>query len=170
MTGKTEESKTEQKEEEKTVEKAEETSPKWAIELGAKIDKLADALLRSAETKQDEEEEEPVEEEPKEEEKQDETPAEPTSEEQCKAKGGEWVDGECKMLEKPVEETKEDKEDISKLVEDAVKKALATPSIKKSLVPKTVEQVFPTYAQIAKLSWAETEALAEKFGAPTRRR
>ena len=157
-------------EESKTEEKAEETSPKWAIELGAKIDRNTDAFERVAKllSKQDEEEEKPVEEEPKEEEKQDEA-SEPTPEEQCKSKGGEWVDGECKMPEKPVEETKEDKVDITKLVEEAVKKILAEPSVKKSLVPKTVEQVIPSYQKIAKMSWAEFNKLAEKNGAPSRR-
>ena len=161
MTDKTKESKTEQKTEEQ-VEKAEETSPKWAIELGAKIDKFTDAVTRLTEatSKQDEEEEKPVEEEkPEEEEKQ------VTEEEE------EVIEEEPKEEEKKkVTETVYKEADIDKIVEEKVKKALATPSVKKSLVPKTVEQVFPTYKQIAKLSWKEVEQLAEKHGAPTRRR
>ena len=157
MTDKTEESKTEQV----TEEKAEETSPKWAIELGAKIDKFTDAVTRLTEatSKQDEEEEKPVEEETEEEEKQ------VTEEEE------EVIEEEPKEEEKKkVTETVYKEADIDKIVEEKVKKALATPSVKKSLVPKTVEQVFPTYSQIAKLSWTEVEKLAEKHGAPTRRR
>lgn len=163
MTKETKESKVEQKAEE-TVEKAE--ADKGVMELSAKIDKLADLLTKFVEKQVTAEEEE---EKPKEEEKQEEAPAEPTPEEQCTANGGEWVDGECKMPEKPAEaptEEKTDKADISKLVEEAVKKALATTSVKKSFVPKTVEQVTPSYTKIAKMSFAELEEQAEKYGAP----
>lgn len=162
MTKENKDTATEQKAED-AVEKTEETSPKWAIELGAKIDKFTDAVTRLADvTKQEEPEEEP-----KEEEKQEEEEEKPVEEEEEKT---EKQDEEEE--EKPEEEEKADtvtKAEALKMVEDAVKKVLATPSIKKSLVPKTVEQVFPTYAKISKMSWAELEEQAQKLGAPVRR-
>ena len=143
------EPKAEEKKEEKPVEKAEET-PKWAIELSAKLDKMADAFLKLAETKQEEEpkeEEKPVEEEPKEEEKQEEEPKEE----------------EEKMP--PEEEEKVSKADVAKMVEEGIKKALSTAPEKKSKVPTDPEVAnVLTYEKIAKMSWEEVAELSKKMG------
>jgi len=139
----------EPKAEEKQVEKAEET-PKWAIELSAKLDKMADAFLKLAETKQEDEpkeEEKPVEEKPKEEEKQEE---EPKEEEEAP----------------PKEEEKVSKEDVAKMVEEGIKKALSTAPEKKSKVPTDPEVAnVLTYEKIAKMSWSEVTEKAREMGA-----
>ena len=138
----------EPKAEEKQVEKAEET-PKWAIELSAKLDKMADAFLKMAETKQEEEpkEEEKPKEEPKEEEKQEEE--KPKEEEEAP----------------PKEEEKVSKEDVAKMVEEGIKKALTVAPEKKSKVPTDPEVTnVLTYEKIAKMSWEEVAELSKKMG------
>lgn len=145
----------EPKAEEKKLEKAEET-PKWAIELSAKLDKMADAFLKMAESKQEEEEEKP-EEEPKEEEKQEE---EEMEEEEPKEEEKQEEEEE----EKPEEEEKVSKADIAKMVEEGIKKALSTAPEKKSKVPSNVDEVLD-YEKISKMSWADVNKEARKRGA-----
>ena len=153
MTVKDKEPKAEEKQEE--VVKAEET-PKWAIELKASFDKMADAFLKNAESKQEEDEEKPKE-EPKEEEKQEE---EPKEDEEPKEEEKQEEEEE----EKPEEEEKVSKADVAKMVEDGIKKALSIAPEKKSKVPSDVEDVL-TYEKISKMSYPEINALARKMGA-----
>jgi hypothetical protein len=128
-----------EKEEEEVEEKAE--APKWAIELGAKFDKMADAFTRYAEavtTKQEEEEKPPEEEEPKEEEKQEEE------------------EEKLEEEEKPIEEEK-----MKSMIEAAIAKRFTEVEKKKSKVPKEdeVSNVL-TYDKIAKMSWRELNDIA----------
>ena len=147
----------EPKAEEKQVEKVEET-PKWAIELSAKLDKMADAFLKYAEGKQDEA---PAPAEAKE-----------PSAEDC-GPDEEW-DAEAKMCKpkaKPPEAPAAKQEDsiteekVAKMVEEGIKKALSTAPEKKSKVPTDPEVAnVLTYEKIAKMSWEEVAELSKKMG------
>jgi len=156
----------EEKEEKEVEEKAE--APKWAVELGAKFDKMADAFLRMAEAKAEKQEDE-EEEKPEEEEKQDEEEEKPEEEEKQDEEEEEEAEEEEKQEEeeeeKPPEEEEKLEDKINAAVDKAVKKRFTSKAEKRSKVPKDLSSVL-TYEKIAKMSWTDIEKEAEKRGAP----
>lgn len=178
-------------EEEEEKKKAADNAPRWAIELGAKIDKMTDALLRFAEVekakKPEEEEEEkakkPEEEEEKkakkpeeEEEKQADKYPKPEEEEEKQKEPEKYPYKE--KAKKPEEEEEEkaepdkypkEEEKLGRMIENAVDMALQKrftgEAEKRSKVPSETDEVLD-YARIAKLDWKDVEKLAEKLGAP----
>jgi len=113
--------------EEETEEKAD--APKWAVELGAKFDKMADAFLRMAEgntEKQDEEEEEEAEEEEKQDEEEEEAEEEEKQDEEEEEEAVEEEEKQDEEEEEEVEEEEKLEDKITAAVDKAVKKRFTT--------------------------------------------
>jgi len=161
----------EEEEEEKKTEKAE-AVPKWAMELGAKFDKMTDAFTRvadglSAKQADDEEEEKPKDEEEKAEKQEDEE-EKPKDEEEEKSEKQE--DEEEKPKDEEEETEKTDKKDFDKQVEVAVAKEIAkrlktmeVPAEKRS--KKIEKKDVLSMEEVNNLSWAEIHQRAKTLGA-----
>lgn len=191
--------KAEEEEEEEKKTKADEVSPKWALELGAKIDKMTDALLRFAVDKAKEDEKKPKEEEEKakkpeeEEEKKADKYPKPKEEEEKQKKPEKYpykekaepekypYKEEGKAEKKPEEEEEEkaepdkypkEEEKFGRMIENAVDAALQkrfTGEAEKRSKVPSDVEETLDYNRIAKMSWEEVEKLAQKLGAPGRR-
>jgi len=150
----------EKPEDEEKTDKAE-TAPKWAIELGAKFDKMTDAFTRFAESKTSKQDEEEEDKKPEDEEKQD------AEEEDEKPEDEEKQDEE--EDKKPEDEEKaEDKPDLSKEVEAAVTKELAkrlkdVPAEKRS--KKIEKKDVLSMEEMKDMPWAEIHNRAKTLGA-----
>lgn len=143
-----------------------ETAPHWAIELGAKIDKLADAIIRAAAKP---EEVKPEEVKPKDEKKADAYPSPPDE-------------------KKPKEEGKQepekypygkDEQKFKTMVEDAIKSANIPDAVEKAISKRLVEEPIEKRAKVSgperesevdvsmetlhKMSFKEVEALAKRL-------
>jgi len=167
-----EEAKQEEEEEEKPEEeeKAEE-APKWAVELKASFDKMADAFGRYAEAKVDkqeaeEEEEEKPEEEEKQEEEEEEEPEEEEEKAEEKVEKVEYFEEEGKKSKKSTKIDEYVKAEVAKQVADALKKNLETPAVKRSKAIKKVKVTEDeSMTALHNMSWAEVRKLAEERGA-----
>ena len=148
-------------------EKKVDTAPQWVIELGAKIDKLADAIIRSAAKPEEVKPEDEV----KPEKKADAYPK--PSEDEKKPE----EEGKAKEPEKyPYGK---DEEKFKTMIEDAIKGANISGEVEKALSKRLVEEPIEkrakapgpnsdkeeTFEEFGKLSWEEIHKRAQKLGA-----
>jgi hypothetical protein len=147
-------------------EKAE-AAPHWAIELGAKIDKLADAIIRSAAKP---EEVKPEEEKPKEKTKAEAYPKPPEEEkpkEEEKAEPEKYPYGKDEEKFKNMIADAIKSANIPDVVEKAISKRLVEEPIEKrakAVGPEKESEVDISPEALGKLSFREVEALAKRLG------
>jgi hypothetical protein len=146
-----------------------ENAPQWALELGAKIDKLADAIIRSA-AKPDEVKP-PEDLKPKDEKKADAYPS-PPDEKKPKDEG--------KQKEPEKYPYGKDEEKFKTMIEDAIKGANIPGEVEKAISKRLVDEPIiekrakapgpntdkeETFEEFGKLSWKEIHDRANKLGA-----
>ena len=148
-------------------EKKVDAAPQWAIELGAKIDKLADAIIRSAAKPEEVKPEDEV----KPEKKAEAYPKPPEDEKKPKE--------EDKQKEPEKYPYGKDEEKFKTMIEDAIKGANISGEVEKALSKRLVEEPIEkrakvlgpnsdkeeTFEEFGKLSWEEIHKRAQKLGA-----
>jgi nucleotide-binding universal stress UspA family protein len=151
-----------------------ESAPQWAIELGAKIDKLADAIIRSA-AKPDEVKP-PEDLKPKDEKKADAYPV-PPEEKKPKDQAGK-ADPKAEPEKYPYGQGP-DEQKFKTMIEDAIKGANIPEVVKSEISKRLVEEPIEkrarapgpnsdkeeTFEEFGKLSWEEIHKRAQKLGA-----
>lgn len=146
---------------EEKIPKEEEKSdtPKWAVELCGKLDKLTDALIRSAAPK---EEYPPPEKKPEEvKQKPEEKPAEEKPKEPEKYPYGTEEEKFNHMIENAI------KGAVPAAVESAIAKRFEeAPVEKRGKAPAPAEEKELSFEEFGKLSFAEIHRLAKGRGAP----